>query len=309
MTRLDQKLISQLKGDGYPGRVVSIRHLPELREEIMERKDKGLFNEDFFRERLTFFSFQAPDIMPNARSIIIVAVPSAQTPVKFKWSGKSIDLILPPTYRGFNRNIQNIDEYLSKLLAADGYGVVPARLPQKLLTVRSGLAEYGRNNITYISGLGSFFQPTIFYSDLPVEDDIWSEPRRMARCQSCKACLLKCPTGAIAEDRFLLHAERCLVFHNERAATHPFPSWIDTTVHNSFMGCMICQQYCPEDKPFLDWFEGDEEFSEEETALLLGGVARDQISKEMYQKLDRLEVLDDLDKFPRNLGVFIRSIQ
>ncbi len=246
--------------------------------------------------------------MPKAKSIIVVGVASAQTLVKFKRAGKTIDLILPPTYRGHNQNMKKVSEYLTRMLNPEGFGVVPALLPQKLLAVRSGLAEYGRNNITYVPGLGSFYQPTIFYSELPIEEDSWCEPKMMARCNSCKACLLKCPTGAIAENRFLLHAERCLVFHNERAATYPFPKWIDTAAHNTFMGCMICQQVCPEDKPFLDWFEGEEEFNEDETALLLGGVARDQISKETYQKLERLELLDDLDKLPRNLGVFMEQI-
>ena len=32
----------------------------------------------------------------------------------------------------------------------------------------------------------------------------------MERCQNCRACLQYCPTGAIAADRVLPHADRCL---------------------------------------------------------------------------------------------------
>jgi len=193
---------------------------------------------------------------------------------------------------------------LEKLLAPFGYRVIPARLPQKLLAVHSGLAEYGRNNICYIPGFGSFFQPTVFFSDLPCEEDDWRELRSMERCQSCKACMLKCPTGAITEERFLLHAERCLVFHNERPGGIPFPSWIDRSAHNCLMGCMICQKFCPENKPVLNWFEGDEKFSNEETTLLMEGASREQFPAGMVKKLERLELLEDLDKLPRNLDVF-----
>ncbi len=303
-----EDLISLLEKDGYRGQVVSVSHIQDLRNDIVGRKEKHLFDPDFYKERLTFFTFQVPDTLKEAKSLIIVAIPSAQTPLKFHWAGKTINLILPPTYRGYNKNIKNMGEYLEKLLASEGYRVIPAKLPQKLLTVRSGLAKYGRNNITYITGLGSFYQPTVFYSDLPLEDDQWMEPLMMARCESCKACLNKCPTGAIAEDRFLLHAERCLVFHNERSASLPFPEWINPGVHNSIMGCMLCQENCPEDKPFLDWFEGGEEFSEEETTLILNGIEKKLLPKNTYQKLERLELLDDLDKLPRNLSVFIRNI-
>ena len=72
------------------------------------------------------------------------------------------------------------------------------------------------------------------------------------------------------------------------------------------MGCMACQQYCPENKPFLGQFDGDEEFSHEETALLLAGASRDQLSAATAAKLERLELIEDLAILPRNLRVFFR---
>jgi epoxyqueuosine reductase len=304
----EQELTIRALADGYPLRMVSIDHLPEIEQELRVRKESGLFDEGFYEERLSFFSFKIPNDLPKARSILVISMPSAQTPVKFQQGGMTLQLILPPTYRGYKENAKKMKEYLSQLLEPKGYRVVPARLPHKLLCVRSDLAEYGRNNITYIPGLGSFHQPTVLYSELPAREDAWCEPRMMERCQTCKACLVKCPTQAIAEDRFLLHAERCLVFHNERSGGHPFPGWINPRIHSSFMGCMICQQACPEDKPFLSWFEGGEEFNEEETGLLLKGARQEQLGVETVQKLGRLSLLDDLDKFPRNLGVFFNPI-
>jgi len=71
---------------------------------------------------------------------------------------------------------------------------------------------------------------------------------------------------------------------------------------------MICQDFCPEDKTFVDWIEGDEEFSQEETFLLLRGVSIDQLPDPIKKKLERLELLDSLDTLPRNLGVFLARV-
>ncbi len=70
---------------------------------------------------------------------------------------------------------------------------------------------------------------------------------------------------------------------------------------------MHCQQVCPEDKGLMGWIEGREEFSEEETALLLKGNPQDHLPRETIGKLERLDILGDLELIPRNLGVFLRE--
>jgi epoxyqueuosine reductase len=124
---------------------------------------------------------------------------------------------------------------------------------------------------------------------------------------SCHACRLKCPTGAIPSDRFLLQAERCIVFHNERKGDIPFPEWMDPSWHNCLVGRLHCQKICPENKDFLQWIEEREEFSEEETALLLKGVALDQLPAATVRKLKKLDLIEYLNSLPRNLGVFFRK--
>jgi epoxyqueuosine reductase len=145
------------------------------------------------------------------------------------------------------------------------------------------------------------------YSDLPCPDDTWQEAEMLEACGRCRACMRHCPTGAITEDRFLLRAERCLVYHNERPGDVPFPSWIDPSWHNCLEGCMLCQRACPEDKEFWGWIEGREEFSEEETALLLKGGPRSRLAAETVARLERLDILGDLELLPRNLGVFLKA--
>ncbi|HLO31403.1 MAG TPA: 4Fe-4S double cluster binding domain-containing protein, partial [Anaerolineales bacterium] len=247
-----------------------------------------------------------PIDMPEAKSIIIVAIPSPQIGVLFHWNGESKTLILPPTYVGYSTLPVKMEILVNEVLNPMGYRAMKTlNLPIKPLAVHSRLAEYGRNNITYVEGMGSFHHLFTFYSDMPCEQDDWREMKMLERCAHCRACIIKCPTGAIGEDRFLLRAERCLSFHNEKLADVPFPAWIDSSWHNSIYGCMLCQRYCPEDKKFKDWVETRAEFSLEETALLLGHSSNDSLSAAIMEKLDRLELIESLDVLPRNLGVLL----
>jgi len=154
--------------------------------------------------------------------------------------------------------------------------------------------------------MGSFFQLVAVYSDMPCREDTWREARMMKQCENCQACQRSCPTGAISSDRFLLHAERCIAFLNERKGDVPFPSWMDPSWHNCLYGCLHCQRVCPEDRRFLNWVVEKEEFSPDETELLLKGQSLDHLPSATLEKLKNLDLADpeSLDNLPRNLRVF-----
>lgn len=300
-------LLFQLKNRGFQGRIVSISHLPELKEEIVGRFDHGLFDKEFYDLRLAFFDFNVPKSLPHARSIIVVAVPRPQAQATFTYENKKKEVILPPTYVAYQQTTNHVTDLLNEILKKKGYTTAPTALPLKLLAVRSGLSDYGRNNITYVPGMGSFFQLVAVYSDLPCTEDTWREAVMMKRCEGCQACRRSCPTEAISTDRFLLHAERCISFRNERKGDVPFPDWIDPSWHNSLYGCLICQRACPEDKSFLKWIGERAEFSQEETELILEGQLTNDIPSTILEKLRTLDLADaeSLDNLPRNLRALL----
>jgi epoxyqueuosine reductase len=306
--RINESLYFKFHVRGYVAHVIPIHRLENLKDEIEHHYQRGMFNAEFFQERLARFNFDQATDLPEAKSIIIVAIPSPQTGVLFHWNSKSKTLILPPTYVGYSTLPVKIEILVNEILNPMGYHAMKTlNFPVKPLAVHSGLAEYGRNNITYVEGMGSFHHLFAFYSDMPCEQDDWREMKMLERCTHCRACIIKCPTGAIGEDRFLLHAERCLSFHNEKPADVPFPAWIDPSWHNSIYGCMVCQRYCPEDKKFKDWVEMRAEFSKEETALLLDERSNGALPAVIMEKLDRLELVESLDVLPRNLGVLLNK--
>jgi epoxyqueuosine reductase len=252
---------------------------------------------------LSFFSFQPPEMLPNARSIIIVALPAPQIRLYFCWKGIRLAVIVPPTYAGYSTTMSHVQAVLATWIEPEGYKVAGALLPLKTLAAWSGLAAYGRNNICYVDGMGSFLQLAGAFSDLPCSADAWQEPRMLRRCDSCVACLRSCPSGAIAKDRFLLHTENCLTYYNE--GTADLPAWVRTSWHHCLIGCMKCQSVCPENRDVLNWFDDRCEFAEYETACLVERMPFDQLPDETAAKLQGLQLNEDYRILCRNLSLLI----
>lgn len=299
------EISTNLEKRGYKGQIVTTHRLNELQEEIENRYRQGQLDEEFYRDELTRFDFQPPAALPNSKSLIVVAVPQPQIQVLFNRNGKVFPLSIPPTY--FHHPNKEVETLLSGVLTPQGYRISGSILPLKLLAVHSGLGGYGRNNICYVSGMGSFHRLMAFYSDLPCGENHWHEAEMAEDCRNCDICRQSCPTSDIPSERFLLHAERCLTFHNEKPVDVPFPAWIKPSWHNSLVGCMTCQLACPQNRDFLNWVEPLGEFSEEETAILLTKTPLDRLPVALAKKLEQFELTYIFDVFPRNLSVLLNQ--
>ncbi len=183
--------------------------------------------------------------------------------------------------------------------------VLPARLPEKLIAAYSGLSRYGRNNISYIRDFGSFFHLSSFYSNISCGYKNWHEKKELEDCLECEACLRNCPTGAISSKRFLINAERCLTFFNEEPGN--FPAWVKPQSHNCLVGCMKCQIVCPHNKPFVDWIEDVEEFTAEETEILLQDLPAEKLPSAITDKINLLSLEDYTSVIPRNLKMLLQK--
>ena len=289
--------------NGIQVKIVSIEHVGELETEIMTRYQNGRLNADLYDAYLASFDFACQQKFNNARSLIIATVPQPQIRITFYREDQAYPVIVPPTY------YFAIDNEVADLLKADlepqGYRLQKVRLPDKLLAVRSGLAQYGKNNITYVEGMGSFQRPVAFISDYPCEQDSWGKASVLESCDNCSACRKACPTNAIVSDRFQLYAERCLTFHNER--TDAFPQWLSPSWHNCLVGCMICQKVCPANKDVVKWIEPGATFDNEETDLVLAGVSKERLAPKTLEKLKRLDLMSYYDVLPRNLKALIEN--
>lgn len=290
---LSEKLVKR----GYQSKILSSDHIHDLQAEIESQYRQGLFDEEFFTEELAGFDFKIADSIAGSKSLIIVAAPQPHVRVTFNRHAKSYPCTIPATYSyETDRQIQDL---LEQQLKPAGFQVKKANLPWKLLAVSSGLAQYGKNNVSYVNGMGSYHRLVAFISDLPGAQDHWQAPQVLERCENCKACMNACTTGALSEDRFLLKAERCLTFHNERPGE--FPQWIKPSWHNCLVGCLYCQKACPVNKDIPLSIEDGPVFSEKETALILQGTSQDEFTQNAIEKLERLDMIGYLPVLGRNL--------
>lgn len=297
--------LAKLKESGLQVRVVPVSRLEDLRLGIETPRQKGLLDEEFYLEALKKFASLTHEGLPEAKSILIMAGKMPVTRFTFNKNDVKVPVLIPPTYIQGPAADRAAQDTLAKLLAP--HKVVPALLPKKLLAVRSGLATYGRNNITYIEGLGSCYWLSAFFTDMPCDaEGVWREPAMMESCRDCSICMDSCPAGAITNERFLLHGERCIVFHNEKPGNVPFPSWMDETWHNALVGCMYCQEFCPENKGMMDIVDVAD-FSPEETELLLAGTPQDKLPASLVKKLEECDLLSSLDIIPRNLAPLLQK--
>ncbi len=298
-----KRLLSKIEDQGWKGRIIPVSHLVDLREEIYGRYKQGLIDKTLYHDLLGFLSFETPAELPGVHSIIIIAVPTPQMRIFFNWHGKRVPVVVPPTYISYTPRDESTRKYLAGWLQIEGYRLAKAKLPLKTLAVHSGLAEYGRNNICYVDGMGSFLQLVGAFADLPCDHDSWRKPKMLDLCESCVACLRHCPTKAIVKERFLVHAEHCLTYFNE--AVTDFPDWINPSWHHCLFGCMRCQTTCPENKAVNKWFEDRVEFTESETALFIQHMPFDQLPPETIARMKSLEINENYQGLCRNLSMLI----
>ena len=296
--QIDAAMLSgELAQKGYQSKIIPCGHIRDLQAAIESQYRQGLFDEEFFAAELAGFDFKAAESAAGSKSLIVVAAPQPHVRVTFKLQGESYPYTIPATYSyKTDRQIQNL---LAHQLMPAGLRVKKANLPWKLMAASSGLARYGKNNITYVNGMGSYHRLVVFISDLPGAQDPWQALQVLKRCENCKACLKACPTGAISADRFLLKAERCLTFHNERRGD--FPRWIKPAWHNCLVGCLYCQKACPVNKDVAKTVNDGPIFSEKETAFILQGPPPKEIPQAAIQKLEQLDVIEYLTVLGRNL--------
>lgn len=286
---------------GYKIRAVDACHLPELQETIETLLRDGLIDNRLYEAYLCF-DYASKSKLTDIKTVFIVAMPHHITRLRFGWHGNIHSVDIPPTYFAGQYDVR-AREILNGLLKTSGHNTEKASLPLKTLAVKSGLAKYGRNNITYVPGMGSFYRLVAFYSDCPCKEDNWQEAKMMKACDKCLACLENCPTRCIVNDRFLVHAEKCLTFFNEDE--QDMPSWIPVDSHNAIVGCMRCQLVCPVDKPYIDKIVAGPDFSEEETTLILNNVPVEKLTPETRRKLENTFSENMYPLLPRNLNVLI----
>ncbi|WP_160680072.1 4Fe-4S double cluster binding domain-containing protein [Clostridium sp. C8-1-8] len=281
-------------------KIIPSIHLKDLEDILNDFKAKEALND--FQNWIVneLYQLDIPKQPFQVNSIILAAIPHPFY-AKVKFTKEGVDkTFLSLVCSDFNKTEAYIKEYAEE----NHFSIVEAKiLPFKRLAVHSGLAYYGRNNITYINGLGSNFSYKVYFTDLLCEEDTWGELKNAKACTNCSLCINNCPTGAIRKDRFLIDNTKCLSFFNE--APGEFPAWIPVQSHHTLYDCLKCQIICPMNQAQRNKIIENISFTEEETNLLLEGYPLDNLSTELKYKIDLLGINQWYNAIPRNLKTLL----
>lgn len=294
------KLSQELSAHNIQFRLVPISRLKDLKDNMDNTLEHEVDTRAFSVYVKRIFKYNYQESFPEAKSILVASVFNPAAKVIFQKQDRDIEVFIPQGFIKFYPKQRVLQQIVSDTLASMGYRTERILLPIKMLAVRSGLAEYGRNNITYVKGFGSSHFLGAFVTDLPAQDDFWRESKVMDECTDCNLCRLNCPTGAISDDRFLIHGEKCLTLFNENPGE--FPDWINKAWHHALIGCVKCQSLCPLNADYYKDIPLLETFTTDETLTLFNASEFEALPEALQQKFAQFG-------FPEYHHVLLRNIK
>lgn len=299
---ISEKLHGEMEAAGFRFKTFKAGHLREISTCFEELVSQGVLDEKLYRNSLSNFNYDFERVMENAQTVIVLAARQGISYAVFEAEGGTIETVIPPTYN-YSGIISRIEGILDNVLVKSGYSLAKAVLPMKLLAVRSGLGRYGRNNICYVPGMGSFVRLAAYITDYESGEDSWGDVKALDSCSTCTACADKCPTKAIDKGRFLIHAHNCITNFNE--CDIPIPEWFNPDWHNSLIGCMRCQTACPHNRKLIDEVEERVFFDRKETSMILGGIAYENLPEKTRSKLYHTGLKPYYHILPRNIRLLM----
>ncbi len=294
---------------GMASRVVGLDALELVRSRLKRLAAEGALEGGFVRGWLDGFRYLSGCTVATPRSLVLLALPRPAHLVTFRGGERDIELVLPPTYVKYTPTFGLVRSWIR-----DDLGLGPGQAdlvnaPLKSLAAAAGLIRYGRNNLGYVPGMGSFVQLVGIVTSFGLKPDgapLRIEDRSLGACGSCRACAQACLTGAIDRDRFLLRAERCFTLFSESNAL--IPETMAPPSADCLIGCLKCQEVCPANKGFLKREHTGLVFEERETEAMLSGFDGCDAGflDDLRAKFSTLQTTEDIGLFARNLRLIVK---
>jgi epoxyqueuosine reductase len=289
---------------------LSTVHLEELQHDIDSLRNQGkLSNNRTFGGYIQNKKFKLPKKLPDARSLVIIAIPIKPMQVRFHLNGRTHEITLPPQYYDDGITDETVQEIIQQhIIKKQGFKLEKTRdIHLKVTAVRSGLGKYGRNNLCYVPEMGSLLKLVAYFTDYELPDN-WNDIEMMPICKNCRICMKNCPNSCITEENFVINVGKCLSLYNEIEGT--FPKWIKPTAHNTLIGCMKCQASCPANKNVITQTGRLEDITEQETKKILSGTPDPKLLEILSKKLRDFypaQSAESFTIFTRNLKALLNA--
>jgi epoxyqueuosine reductase len=292
------------KGRGLACRIMDPAAIGLVRRRLEGLAAGGALDPGFVRGSLSEFRYLEGRRVREPRGLVMLAVPRTAHAVSLEFEEGRRDYYFPPTYVEYSLTFDVVLGWFRENLGLGPREADIVHAPLKSLAAMAGLIRYGRNNIGYVAGFGSFVQLVGIVTPFALDPD--GEPRPvedqvLERCRDCRACLNVCRTGAIGLDRFLLRGERCYVLHSE--SRDPIPESMTPPSTDCLIGCLKCQEVCPENKGLLKKVATGLSFDRRETDVLLAAPEDRpaEVWREIESKFAALRTTEKAGTLARNL--------
>ncbi len=274
----------------------------EVEQRIQALLQDGLLSRRVHEAYFGGMRFEPPASCGADASLLAVAAPHHRSIIVLDLPGGTLQASVPSTYLPDRIKARN-SELLEAVLRPLGIGFEPATLPLKTLAAWAGLGAYGKDNVLRVEGMGSYARLDAWWVDADLGEARWSEPNRLERCESCGACIRACPNGCFRDGAFVIDASRCLTFLNEREGN--FPGWVDAQAHTAAIGCLRCQEACPENAKYRRAVERRFVFDRLASQALLEGRPASALCSEAAGLIRLLELEGREDRLARNLSALL----
>jgi epoxyqueuosine reductase len=183
------------------------------------------------------------DALPNARSVVCVAVAYATRPNtrRAPLSGRVSNYAWSRDYHGTLRDLlarvaRAIDEVAGEPATRIACDTAP--LSERAIAARAGLGWVGKHTNLIVPGSGSF----VFLGEVVTTLALPASAPSKKTCGTCARCVSACPTGALRGD-YTIDARRCIADLTQR--TDAIPRELRPLVGDWVWGCDLCQDACP----------------------------------------------------------------
>jgi epoxyqueuosine reductase len=296
----------------YAYRTLPVSHFPELQKEYERAvSSPQLSRQKDFRADIANLSYTLPSDFQNARSVVVMAAFARTMYATFHLDGQTYRIMVPFQYYRDDLNAESLATIVQKEIVKDPARRVvdvSERIPLKLLAARSGLGRYGRNNLIFVDGMGSYNLLYAFLTDHACPGDTWTDLAVLDICRRCDHCDRICPTYCILRDSFVINIDKCITLYNENAGA--FPNWILPSMHHAMIGCMRCQAPCRVNGGVAEVSGTLGDVSEEETRKILQGNVDSAMLDTLQRKLRLAPAVSSKEMVPilaRNLRALIRA--
>jgi epoxyqueuosine reductase len=223
--------------------------LAGTREDLLERRARGLHGDMQFTYRNPDRSTDPSRLLRGARSLVVGAwgyrrADDAPPAAGGRPTGRVARYARHDHYADLRAALGPVADRLRAggwraTVVCDDNGLV-----DRAAAHRAGLGWYGRNTLLLLPGLGSWFVLGSVVTDAPlVAPDGQALPAAPASgCGRCTRCLDACPTGALVAPG-VLDARRCLAWLVQAPGT--FPERYREALGDRIYGCDDCQEACP----------------------------------------------------------------